>query len=293
MKKTTITNCTLTEMCFPVRVEDEPMACNKEYSKMVIGTIDGVETKLNQMSDVYSLVPNDEIFPSIEEVLNEANINFSVKYSHINNARFYADYTIEDKGLAYQMKGTNDAIKPMLRVRHSYNGLTKYSITFGYFRLVCSNGLVIPVEEMNEFNLSLGGKHTESIRGSIEQLKSTLDYFVRNYDKINNSIMSKYEVLGGRNLTSPEKRIEFVLKSNGINVLENSKFNTLNHIMNTIRTEANLSELKYKGRVNDWLVYNGINQYLNDNDRNVMTPEVREDKDRKVFEFMLRNVPVQ
>jgi len=292
MKKTNLTTATLQELCFPVELRDETMACNKDCSKMVIGTIDGVETKLNQMSDVYALIPNEDIFPPIEKIFNDANIKFTVKYSHIEHARFYADYTIEDNGLAHQMKGTNDTIKPMLRVRHSYNGKTNYSIMFGYFRLVCSNGLVIPLEEMKEFNLSLKGKHTESIQKSLEQLKLTLDFFVLNYDKINNSITAKYETLGSRVLSTPEMRIESVLKANSINIIDNSKFSTLNHIMNTIRREANLSELKYKGKVNDWLVYNGINQYLNDNDRNRMAPDVRETKDRSVFEYMLKNEPI-
>ena len=272
---------------FPVEVRDEQMWCNKEYSKRIVGNIDGVEKLLNQCSDIYKLIPNSDIFPKINEILDMFQIEYRVVYRHINHVRFYADYIITDKRYAYRMNGTNDVVNPKLTVQHSYNGLTKYKITFGYFRVVCTNGLTIAVAEMKEFNLAIGGKHTENIVRSFEMLTDMLENFVTNASKITKRIVLKYEVLGGTWVENLEDRLTEVLEANNIAIKENSKFNTLNNIMARITHEANLPNLGYNGRVNDWLIYNGINQYLNDNDMNIMTPDVRMEKDSKVLEYML------
>lgn len=185
------------------------------------------------------------------------------------------------------MKGTNDTINPLLRITHSYNGLVKYKIIFGYFRFICSNGLVIAVEQMKAFNLVIIGKHTASILGSIEKLDKTLKNFVANADAIINSITAKYELLGGRWVAKVEDRITEVLKANKITAVDNNNFNTLNFIMDKVMNEANNSTLGYNGSVNDWLIYNGINQYLY-SDRNIVVPNLRMEKDSKVFEYMLK-----
>lgn len=278
----------LQDLLFDVELNDNPRTTNSEHSKVVTGIIDGEEMDLNYCSPRYELVPNASIFPEIESILNGGNIAFNVTYSHIANVRFYADYRITDKRFAYNMDGTTDLIYPMIRVRHSYNGMTKYAITFGYFRLVCSNGLVIPVQEMNEYNLHITGKHTTSILGSIDQLRSRLQKFVENEGNVVTRILNKYEVLGGHWIADPQKRVEEVLGANGISMVDNAKKNTVNDIINRVVEESNKVGLGYNGRVNDWLLYNGINAYLNDDTLNISAPEKRAEKDSKVFEYMLQ-----
>lgn len=282
--KTTI--CTLNDLIFPVEMKDNPRNTNSEYSKVVTGIIKGNEFDLNYCSPRYALVPNEMIFPQIENVLNANGITYSPSYKHINNVRFYADYNINDKRYGYRMNGTNDIIQPMLRVQHSYNGLTKYKIVFGYFRLVCSNGLVIAVEQMKEYNLVIVGKHTEQILHSFEELNTMLQNFGQNAKQVTSDIVAKYELLGGRAVTNVQDRITEVLKAVKVTAVDNSKFNTVNDIVNRITKEATDPTLGYGGRVNDWLIYNGINQYLH-SDRTIVAPELRMETDSKVFEYML------
>lgn len=277
----------LEEILFEVFMQDNPRKTNKEYSKVVVGVIDGEEWDLNYCSDVYTLIPNKSIFPEIERVLTENNVEHTSEYTHINNVRFYADITITDERYAYTLKGTNDKIMPSLKVQHSYNGLTKYKIHFGYFRLVCSNGLVIPIEEMNHFNLSILGKHTDSILKSFDKLDSMLKFFTAEAKGITERITAKFEILRSRIVTDVEKCVTDVFEKCGMNLIDNSKFSTMNYITAIVREEANKVGLGYKGKVNEWLVYNAINQYLNDNDLNIATPEVRHEKDSKVFEYLL------
>ncbi len=274
----------LSDLLFDVRMYDNPRQANNEYSKVVTGIIDGKEIDLNYCSPRYELVPNTEIFPVVERVLKSNNIDFTVHYYALNNARFYAEYTIENKEYAYNMSGTTDYIKPMLRVQHSYNGLTKYVINFGYYRLVCTNGLTIPVKEMKEFNLSIIGKHTESIKQSFLSLDRTLKYFAQNAKQVTTQITRKFEILRGQKVLKVNARIEDLLKKAGITAKDTSKFNTVDHIRSIVNAE---SKKLYNGEINNWLIYNGINSYIYDNDLNRKSPEVRQVTDSKVLELML------
>ena len=285
-------------LLFPVDMHDNPRKTNKEYSKVVTGYFEKFdeqgnstieEMDLNYCSDIYTLIKNVDIFPNVEQVLIDNGIEFEVSYSHINHVRFYADYTITDNRYAYYMQGTNDKIMPMIRVQHSYNGLTKYRIIFGYYRLVCTNGMTISVAEMNEFNLQILGKHTENIVHSFSRLNEMLVNFSLNAKEITQRITAKYELLASNWIDNVATRIEEILEANGINAVDNSKFNTIDNIMFRIMQEANMPNLGYNGKVNDWLIYNGINQYLNDDNINIATPEKRQENDAKIFEYMLAN----
>jgi len=282
------TICTLDEMCFPVEMRDNERLTNREYSKVVTGVIDNEEIDLNYCSPVYQLVPNSDIFPKVVEILEQKKIKYSAQFSHTQNARFYGNFIIEDTRFAHIMKGTNDMIKFMWNFQHSYNGLTKYRGIAGFYRLVCTNGMVVPVQEMEEYNLVVQGKHTSSILHSLLDFSSIMENVTQNLGVVKNSIIKKYEMLGGREVTNLEDRVLEVLKASKIIPVENAKFNTVNDIMARILKEANDTGLGYNGEVNDWLVYNGINQYVNDDSRNIAAPEKRRETDSKVLEYMLQ-----
>lgn len=283
--------CTLNEILFDVELIENPVRTNSEYSRIVRGWTNenGIQVikDLNYCSPRYELVENAMIFPNIENVLKMNGIEFTAKYRHIDHVRFYADYVITDGRYKYDIKGKNDIVMPKLTVQHSYNGLTKYAINFGYFRLICTNGLVIPVKDMNMFNLSIQGKHTSSIIHSIERLNDMLINFTTNASTVIGSINQKFEQLGGVIVNKPEDRIIEVMNANGLSVIDNNKFNTVNDIMLRINKEVNDPTMGYGGVVNDWLIYNGINQYINDTDRTIEVPEKRMEKDSKVLEYML------
>jgi hypothetical protein len=279
--------CTLGDLLFPVEIRDEEMPSNSEFSKMVVGQVNGGDFKLNQCSPRYELVPNAEIFPEIERILKSNNIRYEAKYTHIDNVRFYVHYIITDTRYSYTMKGTSDKIFPKLTVMHSYNGKTKYKIIFGYYRLICTNGLTIAVEEMKRFNLVIVGKHTEAIKHSFITLNEMLQFFVAEAELVIGATTGKYEMLGGRMVANVQDRVKEVLEASKITMVDNSKFNTLNDIVRRINAEASNPALGYNGMVNDWLVYNGINQYVNDDTRNIVAPEMRMETDSKVLEYML------
>jgi hypothetical protein len=340
------TTCSLEELCFPVELIDNPRRTNSEYTKIVRGVISqkvpyfsneelilmketltptefqtmldenpkvkkiDSEIDLNYCSNVYELVPNSEIFPKVEEIFKTLGIAYKATYSHTNHARFYGDFVIEDPRFSYKMDGTNDEIKFIWNFQHSYNGLTKYKGIAGYHRLICSNGLTIPIKEMKRFNLSLEGKHTNSILHSLEQFQNILIDLVANFENVNKTIISRYEKLGGSFVANVEDRVREVLNVMGIvnkekekdvatmSVKEQAMYNKLietnqekvNSILDKINYEANHTTLGYNGKVNNWLIYNGINSYIFDDNRNIASPEVRREKDSKVLEYLLETV---
>ena len=140
---------------------------------------------------------------------------------------------------------------------------------------------------MKNFNLMIVGKHTEAILNSLEKLNERLQYFCVNANLVTAAIVAEYQTLGGKMVVNVQDRITEVLTATGIIAVDNKKFNTVNTIMDRVTTEANLPTLGYNGNVNDWLIYNGINQYLF-SDRTIAAPEKRVEKDSKVLEYMLR-----
>jgi hypothetical protein len=277
--------CKVSEILFPVETRQEEMDCNSELSHKIVGIINGKEKLLNQCSPIYQLIPNSEIFLPILQKLDNRKIRYTVTYYHIGNVRFYADIQITDSRYTYKMKGTNDEIYPVLKVQHSYNGKTNYRVIFGYYRVICTNGLTIPVAEMKEFNLCVVSKHTETVKVRIAKFEAMLIRFMDGSEIIKKKVTNKYEMLGGRIVTNVEDRVKEVLKANKISIVDNKKVDTLSYINERLDTETE----KLGGNVTDWLIYNAINRYLNDSSVNIAIPEVRMEKDSKVLEYMLEN----
>jgi hypothetical protein len=285
MKKESMFQVGLNDILFDVeKTQVTEFSCNSDYAYDIFAYPNGEKLRVNSCSDRYELIPNAEIFPKVRQILVDGGIQFTEKYYHINNARFYSEYVIEDKRFAYPIAGNkNDIVKPMLKVQHSYNGLTKYMVNFGYYRLVCSNGLVIPISEMKEYNLCIVGKHTKEIQNSLQKLSQTIEYFSQNAVQITLAITAKYDTLAGKIITNIEDRITEVLNVANISIIENQKLNTVDYVKNVISSEINL----YGGVANDWLIYNGINRYIYDNTLNIKAPEKRAEMDLKVFETLL------
>ena len=280
----------LNDILFDVKkVEQKKFDCASDYTHDIFAYPKGKKIRVNSCSDRYELVPNAQIFPVIREILLSNNVVFTERYNMIGFSRFYVEYAlygikdknIEDKLNSFAFKmGEGDEIVPMLRVQHSYNGLTKYSINFGFFRLVCSNGLVIPVEEKSEFNLSISGKHTSSIKKSLMKLEDSLLMFLETEQKS----VKNFMLLTDRWVENPTDRLTEVLAQTNIIAVSNKKFNTIENIISRVNDEM----LKLNvDRVSEWLLYNGINQYIFDDNLNKTVPEKRMDIDRKVLGVLL------
>lgn len=276
---------TLNEMLFPVKIApiSEELGVNSisstEYG--IFANINGEakSTLLNVCSDIYELVENDKIFPAIEKILRTASIDFEVTYKMIDFSRFYADYNLKVGGISVGNK--KDKIFPIIRVTHSYNGLLKYKITFGWFRLICENGLVVPVEGKEEQNISIVGKHTKQILQSLATLLEKVKHFTTNTEKYS----EKFKVMADRSVKNWEDRIIEVMAASGVGK------RGFTQITEKINFE---SEKLYDGKVNDWLLYNGFNYHIfnavtKEGKQYDTAPNLRHDQDRKVFDTLFKH----
>jgi hypothetical protein len=226
----------------------------------------------------------------IHESLDNNRIKYNPEFEMRNFAEFFAHYSIEGndtESFQFKIGSGEDYIFPQMNVIHSYNGLRKYTIQFGWFRMICSNGLVVPLSETKEFNLAITGRHTEKIQKSLESLNEKIQFFVNNAPLI----IKPFQMLSDRWVTKWEDRIVEVLAANAMPVIENQNFNTLNHIKNIIESEKAQVYDPKENRVSDWLIYNGINQYINKNDRNGASPDINMAKDTKVLTWLVNNEP--
>lgn len=293
---------TLQDLLFDVEKVDFEnhfgVATNSDYSHAIIANIgSGNEKVLNVCSDRYELVPNKDIFVPIRQMLGDNNINFSERYTMTEDkARFYASYTLEDNGI--KIGDSDDYIKPEMRITHSYNGLEKYSISFGYFRLICSNGMVIPVKGKEQFNFNAVGKHTANIKHNISKLTEKIEYFVNNSELASKGFNELYDNW----VADPRDRVKEVLSVIGLADFEkdttrakNLAAERLDSVMNIITAESKderlgetyVNENGELENLNDWMIYNGINNFVHNVDENKKTPTQKFEYDTKMMEFML------
>lgn len=275
----------LDQMLFPVKIAkiSDELGINSisstEYGIFANINWEKKSTLLNVCSDIYELVENDKIFPAIEEILRTAGIEFDVTYKMIDFSRFYADYTIKTGGVS--VGNRKDKIFPVIRVTHSYNGLLKYKITFGWFRLICSNGLIVPVEGKEEQNITIVGKHTKQILQSLNTLLEKIKTFTKNTDKYK----ERFEVMADRSVKNWSDRIIEVMAASGVGKRGFSQI--------TERINFESGEL-YNGQVSDWLIYNAFNYHIfnattKEGKPYDTAPNLRHDQDKKVFDTLFKN----
>lgn len=245
----------------------------------IFAKVNGGEILLNTCSNTYQLIPNAMIFVVIEQMLKKAGIQFEVTYGMYDYSRFYADYTIKTGGIS--VGNRKDLIFPVLRVEHSYNGLWKYKMTFGYFRMICSNGLVVPVEGKEEQNFTITGKHTAKIVQSLDTLLDKITFFTKN----NKKYSERFNIVAERWFPKWEERVEAIVESTGVGKRGLAQINA--------KIEEEAAKLT-DGKVNDWLIYNGINFHI----FNATTAEgkayetainLRNDADKKVWNTIWDN----
>lgn len=103
---------------------------------------------LSFCSSTYNLRENETLYKPLEKMMKEQKIPFDRKISIVDGTKFYVDYIIRDRVKSLTV---ND-ILPKFSVWNSYDGTLKTTLKFGFYRVVCSNGLTRPVG--NTVNIS-------------------------------------------------------------------------------------------------------------------------------------------
>lgn len=158
----------------------------------------GVRTNPNfiaSCSERYNLVPNADIFLPAIDLVERMGIGYEfTRIKNYRNCAFSAEMKLD---LPQKVNGTDDVIFPRLHLTNSYDGSAKAAFIFGLYRLVCSNGIVIPCPNRNNYQIKL--KHFDKLDGEITILQEKMEMFLGETKAINAAIdrMAQKEVVNG------------------------------------------------------------------------------------------------
>jgi len=95
---------------------------------------------LSFCSENYSLRKNQDVFKPFEEMLKKMDYVFNRSVTIIEKTKFYVDYIIRSR----LKSPTVGDLLPRISIWNSYDGTKKTQISFGYYKLLCGNGLSRP-----------------------------------------------------------------------------------------------------------------------------------------------------
>lgn len=237
--------------------------------------VDARKNILNFCSEIYFPKLNSEIFPQIESGLTSAGMEFKKKINIIGNTKFYVDYIIMER---MKSLSVNDVF-PKLSISNSYDGCSKFKKEFGFYKLLCSNGLSRPTEKKS----SVSFKHTKHNEENINRIISITKDFIQ--DSKND--MRVFDQMNRQ--PANNKTIEKIATRVGLSV------NVTQAAQGRFELETG-SKIQYLNEHNEIVVSNGISKTMfaaynalnwavnNLNPKEL--PERKLDKDRQILEFV-------
>lgn len=242
---------------------------------IIVTENDGSKKIVNVCSPQYELLPNREIIEPLLETFGDRNI--SIVSQQRLDARFSLDIIFNDFEAKIQGK---DPIKAKLKLHNSYDGRAKCQFHMGFFRMICSNGMVIPLEGYGDKNISMKMRHTpklgtrvdsEKLLDMVQEFGENMLYFEKPFEELAQKKLSEAEL--------PELLTMVVGKT---------KFPTrqLEDVIDRLNFE--MIEMK-AANPNNWLVYNSFNYQLNHSEDINMDPAKKEQLDQDIFSLLLNN----
>lgn len=236
---------------------------NLENSILVF-TPEGVRM-VNTCSNKYRLVPIKDILLQFEENLDPL-FDYDAVYRHSEYCRFFVDYIIKKP----TEMTANDKIAPRIRIQHSYSGDVKYEVKFGFYRLICSNGMYA-----TDFERKVFTKHTKSRLS--EELNRTTDIIVEFLDQAD-EYSKPFEIMASKPILSWEDRLNTAIEHTGFP----------KNLRDQISQRANIEIKQNNLEKTDWLLYCAMNYQLNHNYEDLRMQEWHRQKmDEKVINFFL------
>lgn len=212
----------------------------------------------SEVSDKYSFIPSTKVIEDVME-LGWSPVNAVQRKSNSRgkDTRF-SQHRIEfrvDKPI--EISHSNDVIYPQITFINSHDGKSTFRFYAGLFRLVCENGLVVPMkingEEMGK------GFRVRHLDYNIDELSTTINTIV---GEIRDSMQPIFD-LNERTLTESEK-INFAKR--GLAIRENISRKDLRTFLNSIPDETLDSILTPKRELdngrNAWRVFNVVQESL-------------------------------
>jgi hypothetical protein len=232
---------------------------------------------VNVVSSKYGHLPNEDFFTQANYRLEEAGLAYDYRSINRGNRSFAVDYILNDPNVVIEVKGSNDKIKPMLRLVNSYDGSCKTQGSFGFFRQVCQNGLHVAHTRVG-FNI----KHHA---GVAEVAMPKIDELIRIFiDNEFYTIRRRFEVMAETLVENPKEYLRQLCHSTNVFQYEASSVNdgpsaNARLVLEIAETEARHLQTP----VNQWLMYNAVNNVIHNKLK--MTFQTQQGLDAKVFNY--------
>lgn len=265
----------MTDVYFPVEkvpVEDITIPGLEHPSgishAIIVTKPDGVKRVVQYCSELYYLVPNQEVIPAFEsEISRFFKVEKKIRFNRW--ARFFIDFILMEKTT---IMAAQDAVSPRIRLVNSYDGSIRYHFQAGFWRLICSNGLMVPQGQMKEFK----SMHTPKLgdETSFEAVMQMTSEFMAEAS----DIVEVYRELQDQPVSDWMMRIEEITEETTfpISLKEN--------VTDRMGTELDM----FPGTdPNDWLVYNAFNYQLNHNEELKAKQNKKDAMDQEVLEYLL------
>ena len=142
-----------------------------------MNNINTLDQKLETLSDRYKLAPTKAIADKFKSLGFVVDSYSEVKVRKNSRAGFQKHQVRLSNP---NLRSTHDDIKLQLIITNSHDGLSSFRMQLGFFRFVCSNGLVVG-ETFEKICL----RHTGMI---IEEIDSAVERIVAQVEKLDNTI---------------------------------------------------------------------------------------------------------
>lgn len=237
---------------------------------------------VNIVSPGYGHMPNETFFIEAERKLIEADVKYVTRSVNRRNRSFSADYILNDPSyhVALKIGNGSDKIMPMLRFTNAYDGSGPVSGSFGFYRAVCSNGLMLAQTKIG-FRVLHRSKVTKVLMPRMDELvKQFMDneYY---------TLMKKFEVLAERPIENVNEFVKYTATKLDLFKFEKSEKNpdepsaAAQIVIDTINREAGI----IGAEPTLWLGYNAFNEAIH---KSQAVPFARQKKmDGKIFETVL------
>lgn len=230
------------------------------------GRVEGLRT----VSEQYNLLQH---WNAIHDVFQSLPVDFNLEKIKIVTsenggrcfARFYSGHKIEI------VKG--DDIQYQLLMENSADTTTKFNLSGGAWRLICSNGMIIPdnrIEQIKKKKLHKGGLNLESeISEFLEIMETSIDS------------MGLWKQYTNKKLSAPQLEDVFQALEAGPRVQEEILDLDLRGEQKSVRYQLEHHDLSA------WDVYNAFTQRITDSDSSELVKVERGAKVSKVLDAMV------
>lgn len=257
-----IAKSTLESVLFPVNMVNASDVFNlpniTRFNQAVTGLINGQLTILGLHGSQYTLNPNEKFINNILSGVNNTGIKYTTEVYNTNNTRFNIRVVLDGIKFSFTNdKGqTRDNLSPMLDIWNSYDGSVSPTFTMSTYRQICSNGM-IGLKAV----ASIRKKATKQVLYAFDSVPNMIDEFIKDFEN-QGAIITRLSDKKVDNLK--DKIVDLAKEFDLFKTHTMSKgvitgySDNVELIANSIQSEANV----LGSGVNNWLLYNGLNQWL-------------------------------